>query len=763
MSLPVRTLSLKTLLAALTVMAAFPPVLMGLFFMSSLWEKGQELSSRTLAETVDALAVAVDRELNGFTRELKMLGDLEGFKPAPRAEMRAQALQMVERGEGFGRILMSERSGHTVFDTSAAAGSLLPVRLASRVDEVFRTGQAVISDVQPDPVSNLPAVLIAVPAPRDGPVQTVIEAEIDPRQLSRVIAKGLIESSAAVVIDRSLHIVARSVDIEDRFAELIKSDLGLILQRQPEQGVTRLERPGGTILVAWRRIPLGWTVAASELTVLREAPLRESFVRLLVTGTVLLALTLSIVLIFGQQITRSIDAVAADAQSLAHGLVPTSRTSKIAEIGVMFDSIVRAGEQLMESRRARERMNAALHASEQRLSLAIDATEAGTLDWNLLNDDRDASPRARALFGLPPEGPVVAGRISAAVHSDDQARFLAALMHARAGRDEGRIRIECRVVDASGTWHWLECRGQTQFTPTGSGTDEGAIATRIVLVVVDQTERESHVQALRDADRRKDEFLAMLAHELRNPLAPLRTAVSLLQRTVPAESIAGQAVSMSARQVSHMTRLVNDLLDVSRITQGKIELRLEPTPISDVIHDALEAIGPMIQQRGQVLHVEQPEPSPVVTIDRVRIMQVLENLLSNACKYTDAGGSIELRVIHDERTVTLRVSDTGIGISAEQLPHVFDLFTQGNVSIDRAQGGLGIGLALVRNLVELHGGTVSAHSAGPGKGARFDVCLLRVPRLTADTAASPETHTGGLDRSGTVSPADDTGKPGNTI
>jgi hypothetical protein len=212
-----------------------------------------------------------------------------------------------------------------------------------------------------------------------------------------------------------------------------------------------------------------------------------------------------------------------------------------------------------------------------------------------------------------------------------------------------------------------------------------------------------------------------------------------------------------------MTRLVNDLLDVSRITQGKIELRLEPTPISDVIRDALEAIGPMIQQRGQVLHVAQPEPSPVVTIDRVRIMQVLENLLSNACKYTDAGGSIELRVIHDERTVTLRVSDTGIGISAEQLPHVFDLFTQGNVSIDRAQGGLGIGLALVRNLVELHGGTVSAHSAGPGKGARFDVCLLRVPRLTADTAASPETHTGGLDRSGTVSPADDTGKPGNTI
>ncbi len=200
----------------------------------------------------------------------------------------------------------------------------------------------------------------------------------------------------------------------------------------------------------------------------------------------------------------------------------------------------------------------------------------------------------------------------------------AALDAAASGQDEGRVRIDCRVTDRAGAVRWLECRGQVHFMKAQGLT----VPTRMVVLVVDQTERQRSVDALHEADRRKDEFLAMLAHELRNPLAPMRNAISLLQRTVVADSQAGQAVAMSARQVSQMTRLVNDLLDVSRITQGKIELRLEDISLTDAVADALEVIRPTATERGLSLVVHQPDPSPVIHADRVRITQIMENLLS---------------------------------------------------------------------------------------------------------------------------------------
>jgi signal transduction histidine kinase len=205
----------------------------------------------------------------------------------------------------------------------------------------------------------------------------------------------------------------------------------------------------------------------------------------------------------------------------------------------------------------------------------------------------------------------------------------------------------------------------------------------------------------------------MLAHELRNPLAPLRNAVSLLFRTVTPGSAARRAVEMSDRQVRHMTRLVNDLLDVSRITQGKIELRREPVAIGDAVAEAVEAIRPMVEQRDQTLAVSLPRESPVVFADAVRIAQVLENLLSNASKYTDRGGLIDLGVEEQGAEVVVRVADTGIGIDRDHLARVFDLFIQIDAADHRSEGGLGIGLSLVKRLVELHGGSVSVRSDLP--------------------------------------------------
>ena len=236
---------------------------------------------------------------------------------------------------------------------------------------------------------------------------------------------------------------------------------------------------------------------------------------------------------------------------------------------------------------------------------------------------------------------------------------------------------------------------------------------------------------LRTADRRKDEFLAMLAHELRNPLAPINTAVQLLPRLVPAEPQARQVVDIVQRQVKHMTRLIEDLLDISRITLGKITLRKEEADVAQIVHAGIELTRPLITERHHDVTVTVPAEHLVVAGDPARLAQVVSNLLNNAAKYTQEHGRIALNVERQARQVVIKVTDNGMGIAAELLPHVFELFTQAERTLDRAQGGLGIGLALVKSLVTMHGGTVEAHSRGKHAGAEFTV---RLPLLMERTA-----------------------------
>ncbi|MDQ3205233.1 MAG: ATP-binding protein [Pseudomonadota bacterium] len=232
-------------------------------------------------------------------------------------------------------------------------------------------------------------------------------------------------------------------------------------------------------------------------------------------------------------------------------------------------------------------------------------------------------------------------------------------------------------------------------------------------------------QQLQLADVRKDEFLAMLAHELRNPLAPISTAAQLLKMSPDDNARVLAASAIIARQAGHMTELVDDLLDVSRVTRGLVELEKRAIDIGSIVAAALEQVGPLCESRSQQLEVTLgPEPL-VVDGDPARLTQVVTNLLNNAAKYTPHGGSIALSADADDGCVRLVVTDTGAGIEAPLLPHVFELFTQGARTPDRSQGGLGIGLALVRSIVELHGGSVQASSAGPGQGSRFTVELPR--------------------------------------
>jgi two-component system, sensor histidine kinase len=224
-------------------------------------------------------------------------------------------------------------------------------------------------------------------------------------------------------------------------------------------------------------------------------------------------------------------------------------------------------------------------------------------------------------------------------------------------------------------------------------------------------------------NRRQNEFLAMLAHELRNPLVPISMSAALLERSADASPQLLNFSKVIRRQVDHMARLLDDLLDAARISSGKITLSLEPMPVSNAIDQALETVLPRIRERGQHLYLNLP-PEPVGTRgDRVRLTQVFTNLIGNASKYTGDGGNVHVDVTAEAGEVVVAVRDNGTGIAPEVLPHIFDLFTQGPRSLARSEGGLGVGLNVVRNLVSMHGGTVKAESDGAGKGSRFVVRL----------------------------------------
>jgi PAS domain S-box-containing protein len=239
-------------------------------------------------------------------------------------------------------------------------------------------------------------------------------------------------------------------------------------------------------------------------------------------------------------------------------------------------------------------------------------------------------------------------------------------------------------------------------------------------------------RAAEEADRLKDQFLAMLAHELRNPLAPIRNALHIMRQPGANGAVVGRAQDMAERQVQHMARLLEDLLDVSRISQGRIELRKETVDVAELVNRTVEAVHPLVETRRHELTVTLP-PEPLrVDADPTRLEQIITNLLTNACKYTDPGGKIWLSAEREGDHAVLRVRDNGIGVRPDMLPRIFDLFVQAERRLDRAQGGVGIGLTLVRRLVEMHGGTVHAASAGPGQGSEF---LVRLPALDAAPAA----------------------------
>ncbi|HEX8601731.1 MAG TPA: ATP-binding protein, partial [Pseudoduganella sp.] len=326
------------------------------------------------------------------------------------------------------------------------------------------------------------------------------------------------------------------------------------------------------------------------------------------------------------------------------------------------------------------------------------------------------------------------------IHPDDLAGARETFLAAHAGHT--RFSVDYRLRRQDGEYRWFIDTGLPRFDDMGR--PDGYVGT--VVDVHARTHAERELQRLADElagkNRMQSEFLFTLAHELRNPLAPIRTGLDLM-RLCPPGMDAQRVQAMMQRQVTHMVRLVDDLLDMARLSEGKVALRRAPVLLEDVINDALEISAPLVQAGRHRLTLHLPATTATLHIDRHRIAQVLSNLVNNAAKYTPPGGRIDVEASIQGQAAVVSVTDNGIGIEAGMLPIVFDLYAQVGQHSDLAQGGLGVGLNLVRRLVELHGGTVAAASAGAGLGSRFTVALPlqeagAVPPIPAVIGSAPE-------------------------
>ena len=366
----------------------------------------------------------------------------------------------------------------------------------------------------------------------------------------------------------------------------------------------------------------------------------------------------------------------------------------------------------------RSSVEAQLRQSEEEIRYISESTPAvlwrarpdGLLDY--------ISPRAAEYCGTSPDSLLGRGYLTF-LHPDDVAPTLDLWTHAR---DTGApFEAEYRLRRADGTYRWHLARALAR-------RDAGGTITRWCGSVVDVDGRRRAEVALREADRRKDEFLALLAHELRNPLAPIRHALDVQARAGGDLQAWKDMRETMERQVAHLVRLVDDLLDVSRLTTGQIALRRELVDVREVVADALETCRQLFAIRNHRVTTDLPSDPLMVDGDRIRLAQALTNVVNNAAKFTEPGGEIHLVAGHFDGMIEIRVRDTGVGISEEQLPRIFDLFSRSDASPDREHGGLGVGLTLARWVIDLHAGALSASSAGEGRGSEF---RLRLPSTTA--------------------------------
>jgi signal transduction histidine kinase/ActR/RegA family two-component response regulator len=749
-------MGLRSHLVAL-VLASLVPILA---FAAVLMRENAHLqlaaTERGMRETASAVARTVDKEIEGTIGALEVLGQSEHLDARNLAAFYALC-DRVTRQQGLVNMLLFEPDGHALFQTTVPLGTPRP---PSRRPDVFQQlrseRRAVVSNLF-DGALTRNIVAIYVPVVRDGEVRWVLSAGVRASDFGALLrSQRFAHDTVAVLQDRDHVILARSQGDADavgtRVANPAPGTDGWIRSRL---------REGTEVYLAFTTAPLsGWRVVLAQPVATVEAPLRRWAWQLAAGAAVAAALAGAAAFVFGRRIAGAVAGLVRIARAVERGApAPPSLRTRITEVNEVADQLSAAAElarsREQDSARRERQAHAiaevahALAASpdlDTVLRTALDAVrplvradsarialvdEAGRLILRYSTTFSTAMPsgleiqRGQGMGGLT-------WATGAPLRSDDVSndpRFLDSIYRSIILADRIRSCLTVPIPTATGVVGVIYAN-QFEVRPF-TDADEAALVTLAdhAAVAVERAQLLAREHAARaeaeSASRGKDELLAMLGHELRNPLAAIANAVHVLDTEgVPAE-MARRAREIIGRQNAHLAHLVDDLLDVARVTSGKIALVRRPLELSQAVRHALATLAATGRTERHRVGLDL---EPVwADVDETRFEQIVTNLVGNALRFTPAAGAIEISLHAIERAAVLRVRDSGVGIAPEMLARVFDLFAQGERGPDRGAGGLGLGLTLVRRIAELHGGHAEAASEGPGRGSTFTVTLPAIP------------------------------------
>jgi PAS domain S-box-containing protein len=748
-------MKLRTHLVTLVVAALTPVLVFSVVMVVLFWREERAAVERGMRETVRALVVAVDREIEASVIAMEALATSRALETGNLPEFYDQAVRVADSRAAWQTIALIDPRGEQRMNTLARFGSPLPgVAAQDYFRRVIETGRAAVSDLVVGPVPQTPMIATAVPVRRTGRLRYVLVAVLDVKAFDAILRKQKIpEGWLASILDRDKVVVARTRAAERFVGRRAEPDLAARSGQQDEGWFRNLTSDGDEMYTAFSRSNLtGWTIALGAPAAVVEGSLQHSLLAVAGAGALFLLLGTVLAMRVGARIAMPIVELTRSAEAVGRGEAPAPVASPVEEVTDVGRALGDAAALLQLRSAERERAAAAARESEERLRFSLEAAQIGAWDWDIATGAVTWSPTLEAIHGVAPGsfgGTFEAYRED--VHPDDRERVLRALTGAVDGDQDHDL--EYRILRPDGSVRWVQGRGRVFRDAAGRPVRMSGVCFDVTTRKRAEDERarllEREQAARAEAERlnrAKDEFLATLSHELRTPLSALMGWARLLRSPNLDEATAARAIEVIERNTRVQAQLVGDLLDVSRIITGKLRLDIRPVELPRVVDAAIDAIRAAADAKQIAIATALQSTVGPLHGDADRLQQIVWNLLSNAVKFTPAGGKITVALGRDGGHVEIAVTDTGKGISADFLPYVFDRFRQADSTTTRAHGGLGLGLAIVRHLVELHGGTVHAESAGPGCGATFTVRLPLTPALpSAPAGARPD---GRLDSSG---------------
>jgi PAS domain S-box-containing protein len=736
-------MSLRAHLIQLLVAAIIPLVVFSVAMVIRFDHDARAALRRGATERTLALLTAVDTELKKSVTVLSALASSDELDTGDLRSFHEGLQRVLHTQPDWFTIHLASPSAQQLIDARQPFGAALrAVRERASFDEVMRTQRPAIGNVYENAAGQV-VLAVRVPVLRESKLKYVLTASVRPQAISALLsAQRLPPDWFGLVLDGSRHFVSRTIEPERNLGGLASQGLRDALDRHSEGWFYGKSLEGTRVYTAYSRSDYsGWTVALGIPAHVVEAEFRRSLFAVISFGLLFLTLAVALAGFLSKRTAKSIKALSDMAEDFGSGksVHPANyASSSVSELEIVREAFMHAAWLVEERSQERDRVLAELREVSERLELAQEAGNLGSFERNLVTGEINWSASQEKLYGLSPG---VFGKTyddwKRFVHPTDLHTVEAAAQISAQTRTP--LLTEYRIIRPDGELRWIRTQARVFVDETGT-------PCRLVGVNIDITARKIAEEALKEADRRKDEFLAMLGHELRNPLGIISTSVELLRWEAPSDSTLMDLRGMMERQVEHMSQLLDDLLDVSRINRGQIRIKKEPCDFTQTVGEAAEDFRPRLEGSGLELIVDAPDQPLWVMGDRTRLVQVIGNLLRNSQKYTDIGGRITVRLIPtSESFAVLTIQDTGIGMDPEVLARAFEPFGQSNAGLDRRGGGLGLGLALVKGLIDLHGGAVAAHSDGPGKGSEFKITLpIAEPPATArkpdNTSPQTERH-----------------------